>query len=119
MSQMSKKSMSQPDETRTFDKGKLDLVTLGDVTFGRAVLEPGWRWSTSVKPLVNTQSCEASHLAYHVSGRLRVVMDDGTEDEFGPGDVSQVPPGHDAWVVGDEPVVVIDISGMGEYAKPK
>jgi hypothetical protein len=119
MSQMSKKSMSQPDETRTFDKGKLDLVTLSEVTFGRAVLEPGWRWSTSVKPLVNTQSCEASHRQYHVSGRLRVVMDDGTEDEFGPGDVSLLPPGHDAWVVGDEPVVVIDISGMREYAKAK
>jgi hypothetical protein len=119
MAQMAKKNLSQPDETRTFDKGKLELVTLGDVTFGRAKLDPGWKWSTSVKPLVNTVSCEAPHLQYHVSGRLHVVMDDGTEDEFGPGDVSLLPPGHDAWVVGDDPVVVIDISGMGEYAKPK
>ena len=119
MSQMSKKSMSQPDENRTFDKGKLDLVTLGGVMFGRAVLEPGWRWSTSVKPLVNTQSCEAAHLQYQVSGRLRVAMDDGTEEEFGPGDVALLPSGHDAWVVGDEPVVVIDISGLGEHAKPR
>ena len=119
MAQISKKSMSQPDENRTFDKGKLDLVTLGGVMFGRAVLEPGWRWSTSVKPLVNTPSCEASHLQYQVSGRLRVAMDDGTEEEFGPGDVALLPSGHDAWVVGDEPVVVIDISGLGEHAKPR
>lgn len=119
MSKMEKRNLSQPDETRTFDKGKLELVTLGEVTFGRATFQPGWKWSTSVKPLVNTKSCEASHLAYHVSGRLHVVMDDGTEDEFGPGDVSNLPPGHDAWVVGDDPVVVIDITGMGQYAKPK
>lgn len=118
MSQMAKKNLSQPEETRAFDKGRLDLVTLGGVTFGRAKLEPGWRWSTSVKPLVNTKSCEASHLQYHVSGRLHVVMDDGSEDEFGPGDVSLLPPGHDAWVVGDDPVIVIDISGMKEYALP-
>jgi hypothetical protein len=119
MAKMEKRNLSQPDETRTFDKGKLELVTLGEVTFGRATFQPGWKWSTSVKPLVNTKSCEASHLGYHVSGRLHVVMDDGTEDEFGPGDVSNLPPGHDAWVVGDDPVVLIDITGMGEYAKPK
>ena len=118
MSGMQKKNLAQPEETRTFDKGKLELVTLGGVTFGRATLEPGWRWSTSVKPIAKTQSCEAPHLQYHVSGRLHVVMDDGSEDEFGPGEVSQLPPGHDAWVVGDEAVVVVDISGMGEYAKP-
>ncbi len=117
MSQMQKKDFSQPDEVRTFDKGKLELVTVGGVTFGRALLEPGWKWSTSVKPLANTASCEAPHLQYHVSGRLHVVMDDGSEDEFGPGEVSQLPPGHDAWVVGDEAVVVIDITGMGDYAK--
>jgi len=67
-------------------------------TFGRAALQPGWKWSTCVKPIVNTQSCEASHLQYHVSGRLGVPMDDGSEDEFGPGEVSLLPPGHDAWV---------------------
>ena len=118
MSGMQKKNLAQPEETRNFDKGKLELVTLGGVTFGRATLEPGWRWSTSVKPIAQTPSCEAPHLQYHVSGRLHVVMDDGSEDEFGPGEVSQLPPGHDAWVVGDEAVVVMDISGMGEYAKP-
>jgi hypothetical protein len=78
----------------------------------------GWRWSESVKPIVKTEYCEAPHVSYHVSGRLRIRMADGTEQEFGPGDVGVVPPGHDAWVVGNEPVVVVDISGMKEYAKP-
>jgi mannose-6-phosphate isomerase-like protein (cupin superfamily) len=114
---MQKKNVARPDESRSFDKGKVDLVTLGQVTFGRAVLQPGWKWSTCVKPLAKTESCQAPHLQYHVSGRLRVHMDDGTEDEFGPGDVSLIPPGHDAWVVGQEPVVVVDISGMRDYAK--
>jgi hypothetical protein len=111
--------MLSPDETRTFEKGKLELVTIGGITFGRATFQPGWRWSTSVKPLVNTKSCEAPHLQYHVSGRLHVLMDDGSEDEFGPGDISLLPSGHDGWVVGYEPVVVIDVSGMVDYAKKK
>jgi ethanolamine utilization protein EutQ (cupin superfamily) len=115
---MQKKSMSQPDETRTFDKGKLELVTLGGITFGRATFQPGWKWSTSVKPIAKTTSCEAPHLQYHVSGRLHVVMDDGSEMEFGPGDLSLLPSGHDGWVVGNEAVVVIDVSGMVNYAKP-
>jgi hypothetical protein len=118
MAEMETKSFAQPDETRTFPLGRLELVVLGGVTFGRGIFQPGWRWSTSVKPLVNTKSCEAPHLQYHISGRLRVLMDDGSEMEFGPGDVSCLPPGHDAWVVGDEPVVVIDITGMGQYARP-
>jgi hypothetical protein len=117
MAPMQKKTFSQPDEIRTFEKGKLELVTLGGVTFGRATFQPGWRWSTSLQPLVKTKSCQAPHLQYHVSGYLHVVMDDGSEQEFGPGDVSLIPSGHDAWVVGDEPVVVIDISGMINYAK--
>jgi hypothetical protein len=119
MSKMQKKNLSQPDEKRTFDKGLVETVSLGGVTFGRATLQPGWKWSTCVKPLAKTSSCQAPHLQYHVSGRLHVVMDDGSKDEFGPGDVSSLPPGHDAWVVGNEPVVVIDISGMENYARPK
>jgi hypothetical protein len=119
MASMQKRNLRSPDETRTFEKGKLELVTIGGITFGRATFQPGWRWSTSVKPLVNTPSCEAPHLQYHVSGRLHVVMDDGSEDEFGPGDISLLPSGHDAWVVGDDPVVVIDVSGMADYAKEK
>jgi hypothetical protein len=119
MAPMQKRNMLSPDETRTFEKGKLELVTIGGITFGRATFQPGWRWSTSVKPLVNTKSCEAPHLQYQVSGRIHVVMDDGSEEEFGPGDIALLPPGHDAWVVGDEPVVVIDVSGMVDYAKKK
>jgi len=119
LTKIQKKSLCQPDETREFGRGKVELVTLGGVTFGRATLQPGWKWSTTVKPLAKTESCQAPHLQYHISGRLHVRMDDGTEDEFGPGDVSQVPPGHDAWVVGNEPAVIVDITGMGDYAKPK
>jgi hypothetical protein len=118
MTAMLKRTFATADEVRRFDHGLLELVTLGGVTFGRATLQPGWRWSTSVKPIANTRSCEAPHLQYHVSGRLHVVMDDGSEDEFGPGDLSLLPPGHDAWVVGDETVVVIDITGMGAFALP-
>ncbi len=114
---MEKKSLARPDETSRFDKGRVEVVTVNEVTFGRATLEPGWKWSGCVKPLVQTQSCEAAHLQYHISGRLHVVMDDGSEQDFMPGDVSFLPPGHDAWVVGNEPVVVIDVSGMREYAK--
>lgn len=113
-----KKSLARPDEIRSFDKGQVDLVTVNEVTFGRAVLQPGWRWSTCVKPLAQTPLCEASHLQYHVSGRLHVLMADGEEAEFVAGDVASIPPGHDAWVVGNEPVVVIDISGMAQFAKP-
>ncbi|MCX7016935.1 MAG: cupin domain-containing protein [Candidatus Sumerlaeota bacterium] len=119
MTRVQKRNLLDPDEKRTFEKGKLELVTLGGITFGRATLEPGWKWSTCVKPMVKTKSCQSSHLQYHLSGRLHVVMDDGTEVEFGPGDVSMIPPGHDAWVIGDEPVVVLDISGMVDYAKKK
>jgi hypothetical protein len=119
MSKMQKTNLSKPHEKRTFDKGQVELVSLGGITFGRATFQPGWKWSTCVKPLAKTKSCQASHLAYHVSGRLHVVMDDGTEQDFGPGDVSLTPPGHDAWVVGNEPVVMIDISGMVDYAKQK
>ena len=82
-----KKSLdSSPDETRTFEKGKIELVNLGDVTIGRAVLERGWSWEKSVKPIVKTSSCQHSHTLYTVSGRMKVVMDDGAEEEISPGD---------------------------------
>lgn len=113
------RSFSTPDETRKFDRGKVDVVSVGGVTFGRTVFQPGWRWSTSVKPIAQTPSCESPHLNLHISGRLHVLMDDGREYEFGPGEISEIPPGHDAWVVGSEAVVVIDISGMENYAKRK
>ena len=115
---MHKKSLdSSPDETRTFDKGKIELANFGDVVIGRATFEPGWSWEKCVKPLVNTNSCQAPHTQYMISGRLKVIMDDGTEEEFGPGDTAVVPPGHNAWVVGNEPVVAIDFTGLADYAK--
>lgn len=113
-----KKNFSAPDEVRAFPFGKLELIKIGDAIIGRATLEPGWRWSTSVQPLVMTKSCEAPHFQYHCSGTLMVLMDDGTELECRAGDVSVLPSGHDAWVVGDEPVVVVDFQGMAAYAVP-
>jgi len=117
MEKMEVKSLSKPDEVRTFDKGKLELVKIGGAVIGRATFQPGWKWSDSVKPLVKTKSCEAPHFQYHISGTLRVKMDDGTVVDCKAGDLSLLPSGHDAWVVGDEPVVVIDFQGMVEYAK--
>jgi mannose-6-phosphate isomerase-like protein (cupin superfamily) len=105
-----RKSLDQPDETRTFENGKAEVVTLGDFSASRLVFEPGWRWSENVKPIAGTDSCQVLHTGYHVSGRLHVRMDDGTEEEFGPGDAYVIPPGHDAWVVGEEPVVSVDMS---------
>jgi len=114
---MEVKSLNAPEEVRKFDKGKVELVNIGDATIGRGVFESGWKWSSSVKPIVNTKSCEAPHFQYHVSGTLRVVMDDGTEMDLKAGDVSLLPSGHDAWVVGNEPVVVVDFQGMVDYGK--
>ena len=118
MTKIIKKNLnSAPDETRKFEKGKVDIATFSDVTIGRAKFEPGWSWEKCVKPIAKTKSCEAPHTQYVVSGKMKVVMDDGTEEEFGPGDVGIVPPGHNAWVVGDEKCVVIDFTGMTIYAK--
>ncbi|MDQ3882889.1 MAG: cupin domain-containing protein [Thermoproteota archaeon] len=105
-----------PDEVRKFTHGRVELASLGEVAIGRITLEPGWKWSNDVKQIVNTNSCELPHTQYAISGRLRVRMDDGTEQEFGPGDAMYVPPGHDAWVVGNEPFVAVDFTGMKEYA---
>ena len=118
MEKMTKKTLVNPEEKREFPKGQVDLVTIGNITFGKGTFQPGWRWSESVKPIAKTDSCQAPHTQYHVSGRLHVKMDDGSELEFGPGDVGVVPPGHDAWVVGNDPVVVIDITGLVHYAEP-
>jgi cupin domain len=115
---MERKSIkTSPDETRTFDKGKLQIANLGGVTIGQYTLQPGWKWSTSVKPLVGTNSCQQMHTGYIISGRMRVRMDDGSETECGPGDAAVIPPGHDAWVVGNEPCVGIDFTGSKTFAK--
>jgi len=111
------KYFKSPDEVRTFEKGKLELLNMNGGAIGRLTLKPGWRWSQHVKPIAGTEWCEAPHFQYHVSGRLHIVMSDGSTFEAGPGDVTALPAGHDAWVVGDEPVVVIDWSGASNYAK--
>jgi len=111
------KSFGKPDEVREFPKGRVELVKIAGATVGRAILQPGWRWSTSLQPIAHTRSCEAPHFQYHLSGVLRVLMDDGTELDCKAGEVSLLPPGHDAWVVGDEPVVLVDFQGMVDYAK--
>ncbi len=113
------KNMEKPDEVRGFEKGRLELVTIEGRTVGRAVFQPGWKWSAHVKPIAKTKSCEAPHFQYQVSGRMQVVMDDGTEFVSKAGDVMNIPPGHDAWVLGDEPVVVVDFQGFVDYAKRK
>ena len=114
------KSFDSPDEVRSFvDKGQAEVVNVGGQVVGHATFEPGWRWSEHVKPLARTDSCQVSHLGYCVSGRMKVVMDDGTEGEVGPGQVAAISPGHDAWIEGDEPCVFLDFGEFGDYAKPK
>ena len=113
------KHFNTPDEIREFPFGKVELVTIGGATVGRATLEPGWRWSTSIQPLSKTESCEAPHFQYHISGVLMVQMDDGTLLECKAGDISLLPSGHDAWVVGKKPVVLVDFQGMIDYATDK
>ena len=118
MAGLETKSLDAPDETRPFEKGRAEIVTLGGMTVGRGVLEPGWRWSEHVKPIAGTSSCEVAHTGYVISGRLRVVMDDGSEGEVAAGDAYVIPSGHDAWTVGDETFVAVDFSGgMADYAK--
>ena len=111
------KNFAEPDEVREFPNGRVEILEIGNGQVGRIVAEPGWRWSNDVKPIAGTQSCEAPHFQYHVSGRLAIRMDDGTELIAGPGDITSLPSGHDAWVVGDEPAVVVDWYGASNYAK--
>jgi len=120
MAGLIRKSLDAPEEVRKFaaDSGHLDLVNLDAGPVGRATFQPGWRWSQHVKPIAGTESCQAAHTGYFVSGRMKVVMDDGEEMEYGPGDFAVMAPGHDAWIVGDEPCVVIDWQGFADYAKP-
>jgi quercetin dioxygenase-like cupin family protein len=120
MAGMIRKSLDSPEETRSFEAGtgQLELVNVEEAPVGRATFQPGWRWSEHIKPIARTESCQAAHLCYYISGRMNVVMDDGQELEFGPGDFAVIPPGHDAWIVGDEPCVVIDWQGFAGYAKP-
>lgn len=119
MSGLLRRSFDSPDETRNFEggKGRLEVFTTAGGVVGRATFEPGWRWSEHVKPIAGTDSCQAAHTGYFVSGRMKVVMDDGEEVEYGPGDFAEMAPGHDAWIVGDEPCVFVDWQGFADYAK--
>ncbi len=117
MAGLARKNFAATDDVRTFDKGRVEVITLGGATVGRATFEPGWKWSECVKPVAGTDTCQADHLGFVVSGRMHVVMDDGTEGDAGPGDLVDIAPGHDAWIVGEEPCVFIDFQGASDYAK--
>jgi len=111
------KSLNSPEEVRRFEKGKVELVKVAGAAIGRATFEPGWKWSACVKPIAGTNSCQAAHYGYQISGTMTTRMDDGAEMTSKAGDALNIPPGHDAWVVGDEPVVIVDFQGMVDYAK--
>jgi hypothetical protein len=119
MASPTQKRFENPDELREFTegKGRIELVDLGGNAVGRGTFEPGWRWSTNVKPIAGTDSCQVEHTGYVLKGRMALKMDDGTECEFGPGDAFHMPPGHDAWIVGDESCVLLDFGGLTGYAK--
>jgi len=117
MARLQRKRFSDPDDVRSIPNGRIDVVELDDRVVGRMTYEPGWRWSTDIKPIAGTDSCQFHHVGVTLSGRLRVQMPDGTELEVGPGDVFEFPPGHDAWVVGDEPWVSVDFEAMRAYAR--
>ena len=117
MEKMEHRDFGTADEVRPFDNGQAEILNMAGGVIGRLVLEPGWRWSKDVKPIAGTEWCEAPHFQYHVSGTLHVQMSDGAEFDAGPGQVTYLPSGHDAWVVGDERVVLVDWHGATEYAK--
>lgn len=115
---MQKKSLdSSPDETRSFEKGNVAVAKVGNISIGIGYFEPGWSWEKCVKPIVKTDSCQVSHTLYVLSGRVRFRLDDGSEEEYGLGDIGYVPPGHNAWVVGDEQFSALDVTGAESYAK--
>lgn len=117
MSSIESKSLSTPDETRTPDKSVIEIVRVGGAEVGRFTFQPGWRWSECIKPLVGTDTCQAEHLGYVVSGRLGLTHSDGTKTEAGAGDAYHILPGHDAWVIGDEPFVGVEFKSAASYAK--
>ena len=119
MTGLASKTFDAPDETRPFaDKGMAQVVNIGDGVVLKGHFDPGWRWSEHLKPVVGTDSCQSPHFLYVLSGRMRVRMNDGSEDEVGPNAVVRIEPGHDAWVVGDEPCVVVDFGASSSYAQP-
>ena len=117
MAGIESKSLEKPDEIRTPAKTKIDVVHVGETEVGRFTFEPGWKWSECIKPVVKTDSCQADHLGFVVSGQIRVVHEDGTQVDVSAGDAYRIAPGHDAWVVGDEPFVGIEFKSAATYAK--
>jgi quercetin dioxygenase-like cupin family protein len=119
MARLQAKRFDAPDEVREFQggKGRVELVDMGGNTVGVGTFEPGWKWSEHVKPLAGTDSCQVGHIGYVLKGRMNVVMDNGEELEVGPGDAFNMPPGHDAWTVGDESCVLLDFGGLKGYAQ--
>jgi quercetin dioxygenase-like cupin family protein len=117
VSKLQKKSLDSPDEIIKSEKEKIELVNLGGFSIARVTLEPGWSWEKYLKPQEKTDSCQVGHTSLILSGRVRSVMDDGTVIDGGPGDVAIVPPGHNTWVIGNEPCIIIDFSGIEEYIK--
>lgn len=112
------KRFAAPDDVRLFEgRGRAEMVLVAGRLVGRGVFEPGWRWSVNAKPLAGTDSCQATHFGYCVSGRMRIEMDDGSTLEIGPEQVFMIPPGHDAQVLGDEPCVLIDFGDIEDYAR--
>ena len=116
---LQRRRFSEATEVRRFPYGTIEVVEIGDTVVGRLEYRPGWRWSTDVKPVVGTAWCEHHHLLLTVSGRFRTAMSDGAELEMGPGDIVEVPPMHDAWVIGDEPWIAYDLAGMRTYGRSK
>lgn len=119
MSGVASMSLDTPEETRTFPNGQAQLVNVGGATVGRFTFEPGWRWSTSVKPIVGTDRCENHHVGYVLSGRMHVVDSAGAETEIGTGDAYNIAPGHDAWIIGQDTFVGLEFRSAEQYAKPK
>ena len=119
MAGLEARSLSSPDEVRPFegDMGGAALVNFSSGPVGRNTFKPGWRWSEHVKPIAGTDSCQVQHVGYVLKGRMKVVMDDGQEAEVGPGDAFAIPPGHDAWTVGDETCELVDFGGLEGYAQ--
>jgi hypothetical protein len=113
------KRFEQPDEVRTFEKGRFELVHIGGMTIGRAIYEPGWKWSTHVGKALGKASCEVEHVGIVISGRATAAMNDGRVFEMKAGDLFYIEPGHDSWVVGDEPYVSVHLMGAGDYAANK
>lgn len=109
MATVEKKSLSHPDETMKPEKLKVEVVTVGGFTFQRVTAEPGWQWSKHMKPVQKTESCQKHHLLYMISGKVHTRMNDGKEEEFGPGEIGVTPPGHDGWVVGNQPAIWLEI----------